>query len=350
MTGMPCNCCCVLKIEDLPDISISGMVPSGGWTPAGDCCFKRRYIYTFEQLKRVMSVDVQRSREVLTATQIYIAKEWPVLGCVGLFDCARINTVDDTKWIERLGLLYQLQHVDVFIQLKKVTCPGIGEVDRYIVSTRHVVKFRSSFITGTYSDRIGNYTSLATCCANVSNLNYSSTGNEPDWTDATIWPGYASTFSDGEYWNHKLYTTLPSGTSETINGCLAPCTIPNLCTVECEGICLTSEPSEIVPHNRGHFICPRPNYVPRTCTYVYHNTFDGTQNCTSTAEYYRVTPASLCPTTEFYARFPVNVECGQIVARGIGYTTTAFDYATSCVFNNNAEVCLQTPVVLVFPA
>ncbi len=349
MGGIGCNCCCALNLADLPDISIAGMEAAGAWTPAGDCCFSRRYNYLVAQPKRVLSVDVQRSIYHQEATQVFIAKTYATLGCTGLFDCAQIDTVDDSKWVERLGLLYQLQYVEVFIQFKKITCPYTGEADRYIVSTRHAVKFRPTFISDVYADNTGVYTSLAACCSGIGSLDYSYTGSEPDWTDPTIWPGYSSSFTDGEYWNHKIYDAMPSGTSETIDGCIAPCTIEDLCAVECEGICVTSEPSEIVPTNGGFAICPTPAFVGRTCTYTYNNPFDGTTGCTSTATYYEVNPASLCPINIYYgfnAAFP---GCGAGVARAIGYTTTAFSLTTSCTFNYGAEVCLQTPVSLLFP-
>lgn len=342
-------CCCLLTIETLPDIEITGMEVDVNWISVGDCCFKRRYSYLTAQPRLVTSVDVQRSTWLRTATQIFIAKEYPVFGCGYLFNCAEINTVDDVQWVERLGLIYQRQYIEVYIQLKKITCPTVGEVEKYIISTKHAIGYLDSFITVQYANSSGTFTSLATCCNGIAANNYSNINNEPDWTNPTIWPGYLETLTNGEYWNHKIFDAMPNNISELINGCLAPCTSNIFCTEECVGICLTSEPSEVVPFYDGHLICPTPSYISRTCTYTYNNLFDGTMGCTSTIDYYSVSVITLCPRGASYSSYNQALYCSALTARAIGFTTTAFTLSTSCVFTFGAEVCLQTPTTLIFP-
>ncbi len=333
---------CELSIGDLPDITITGMEADGEWEVNGDCCYVRRYNYLTTQPRQVVSVDVQRSTFHRMTTQIFKAK--PALGdCDSVFGCYQADVDFTNVSVERLGLVYQLQSVDVFIQFKTINCPPDGDVPKFIVSTRHNVGFRSSFITTSWIDEVGVYTNLG-CCTGADDNDYSDTGNEPNWSDVTIWPAYSGTLTDGEYWNHKIFDAMPVD-DELIDGCLAPCTSDAFCATECEGLCLTSEPSETIPTDGGYPICPTPAYVARTCTF-------STGGCTYTLDYYAVSAVGLCERFGFiYGRTPLDYStlspCGS--STGIMNSTTAFDLETSCVFTFGAEVCLQTPITLEFP-
>ncbi|MEQ1828524.1 MAG: hypothetical protein ABL921_21355 [Pirellula sp.] len=319
------------------------MTADGTWEAAGECCFVRHYTYNSTQPRQVVSAELQRVTYHRVTTQIL--KRYPNTGgCPTLFDCVQGDVDTEVVWCERLGLIYQHQSVDVFVQHAIVDC-GAGPVPKYIVSVRRNVGFRESIWSASYINEFEEFTSLG-CCTGAEAYNVDDMDNEPDWSDVTLWPGYSGSLTDGEYWHHKLYDTLPDDTTEAIDGCLAPCIVPDLCTIECEGICLTSDPTESIPTEDGYLVCPTPDYVARTCTVN-----NGLGAPCWTMQYFSVVADGVC---QPYGRLYGNMSVGIGDASGCGstlpamVTTTAFDLDTSCVFNPGTEVCLNDPLSLYF--
>lgn len=336
-------CCCGITISDMPDISITGMTTDGPWEPAGNCCFKRRFVYTATQQRQVVSADLQRIERHLEATQVLKAYQDPQTfppTYPALFDCVTGVMEFHQYWVERIGLVYLRQSVDVFVQYTDVNC-GYGPSKKYVISVRHNVGFRSSLLSASWIDQIQDFTSASCCTGTVSDV--SDLDNEPDWDDVTIWPDYDGALDDGEYWHHKYFDTMPNDTAILIDGCLAPCTVANLCSAECEGICLTSEPSGTIPIVGGYAVCPTPDYIARTCTVT-----PGSY----TKYYYGVTALGTCDRFgDRLGNMPSSVAATGCAGGPVVFShvdTTSFVLTTECQINTGAEVCLNTPITLQF--
>lgn len=344
------KCCCQgcdLEIGDLPDITISGMTASTDWIASGECCYYRNYTYNTTQPRSIVSTDLQRLTFNRLTTQMMVAN---FIGgaCTDLFDCYE-QVVDFTAiYIERLGMHYRRNSVDVFIQKANLNC-GSGAVPKYIVSTRHNVAYLADFMDVILNEEIATFESK-NCCTGAESYDYSNIDDEPDWSNYFIWPqAFDSLTSNGYYWNHKVYDELPTASTELIDGCIDPCTDFLECVSECEDLCITSEPSEEIPVVGGEPICPTPTtFIARDCTFT-------TGGCTYTLYYYSNAAISPCNGFAFCFANPDCIlddvdtsSCASSVTN-VKNDVTSFDLASTCVFNYGAELCLNGAISLTFP-
>ena len=345
MGWFPCCCACDLTIADIPEITIAGMSPDGDWIIAGECCFSRRYTYDDAQPRQLVSTDLQRISYHRITTQI-LKKYVDSGGCGTLFDCVQGDVDTEQVWFERLGLIYQRLSVDVFIQFADVDCPEVGALPKYVISVRHNIGWLESIWSDSYINEFEEYTDLG-CCTGSASYDVDDMANEPDYTDVTLWPGYSGTLTDGEYWHHEILDAFPVDEDLLVDGCLDPCTVPNLCSVECEGVCITSDPTETIPTVDGVPVCPTPTYTYRTCTAT--NGFGAP--CWA-QEYYSLSALTPCPRFDLlYGNMATGIAstagCVGSIQNAL-VSTTYFDLTTACDFYTGAEICINDPISLTF--
>jgi len=337
--GAICNC--DLKIDELPDIEIDGMSPDGDWVKQCHCCFVRRYNYNTTPARQVISTDLKRSTWHETYTEIYQERNVGG-GCPALFDCKSITGEATTHFVERLGLIYELQYVDVYLQKIRITCPPSDPIEKLLVSTRHTVLYKGAVIDTTYSISSDDVTDVATNTLDSS----STTDGTPNWNDATYWAGYWVSPEYGEFWSNKILDDIPDDQDIIVNGCLDPCESIKYCATNCEGVCVISSASEGPDYIYGTVpVCPGSYYVADTTTFSHRNTFDGS-NCSYTRAYFWLYALGNSPPGRLDAISVGGLSCGKVA---MCYTTTARDVTTECVANEDVELCLQTAITLYFP-
>ncbi len=331
----PCGCCCKLKLEELPDIEIEGMEPDGGWTALSDCCFVRRYDYIVLPPRQVISTDLKRSTWHENWSYFTREVEDQFLVCPDPFNC---NRADIEYWfyeVERLGLIYELLSVDVFIQKIKVNCPYIGTAEKILISTKHNLMYKGAVLNTTYYVQNFTHTVVATGATSSGGVDQT-----PNWNDASYWAGYWVAPVPGEYWFNKVLDEMPNYDYILVSECFEPCESDKLCALNCDPLCVTSDPSTGNDFYQGVPFCPAPPYIALTDNYSVR--FNG-QWCNYSRTVYtingdvsRINPRL----TDFFG------SCGK---RQLDTNDISRTVDTECVSYEDIELCLHIPITLFFP-
>ena len=336
--GAICNC--DLKLNELPDIEISGMSPDGDWVKQCHCCFVRRYNYDTTPARQVISTDLKRSTWHETYTEIYQERNVGG-GCPALFDCKSITGEITINFVERLGLIYELQYVDVYLQKIRITCPGADPIEKILVSTRHYVLYKGAIADTTYSVSSYDVTDVSTSTPDGS----IAIDNTPDWDDPDYWAGYWVAPEYGEFWSNKIFDSIPDDNEFNIDSCFEPCESIKFCATNCDGLCVVGSASEGDDFYGTVAVCPESYYVPDTTTFSHRNTFDNTL-CFYTRAYYWLFALGSSPPTRLESISGYTGSCSKVA---MCFTTTARDLTTECVALEDVELCLQISLPLYFP-
>lgn len=341
MTKIFCDCCCKLKLEELPNIEIEGMEPDGGWVALSDCCFVRRYDYIVLPPRQVISTDLKRSTWHETFTEIYREVENNFFVCPNQFDCKSSTGESYFYSVERLGLLYELQYVDVYIQKIRITCPSAEPAEKIIVSTRNYILYKGAIAIQDYGTYSATITDVAT-----NTVDFTLTlGYTPDWDDPAYWVGYWVAPEHGEFWSNKIFDSIPDDNEFNIDGCFEPCESIKFCATNCDGLCVVGSASEGEDFLGIFPICSTTTMYEHTDVFVAR--FNG-QDCTYSRTYFSPYPIDNDPPPRLTGSIGelYYSTCGK---RKLCMHQAARTLDTECVSLEDQELCLQTAIALYFP-
>lgn len=293
--------------------------------------------------RQVISTDLKRSTWHETFTEIYREVVDNFFVCPDQFDCKSSTGESYFHSVERLGLIYELQHIDVYLQKIRITCPSAEPVEKIIVSTRHYVLYKGAIA-------IQDYTTFSTTITDVATSTVDGTvtiDNTPDWDDPAYWAGYWVAPEYGEFWSNEILddAEIPRDREVVVNGCFEPCESIKFCATNCDGLCVVGSASEGEDFYGVFPICSTTIMYEHTD--VFAARFNG-QNCTYSRTYFSPYAIDNDPPPRLTGSIGElgSATCGK---RRLCMHQAARTLDTECVALEEVELCLQTAIMLYFP-
>jgi hypothetical protein len=275
--GKIAKCCCCPPIESLPSVSMSGMTSSGWSGVFGMCCFKNTLTPIVPPTPvQVCSepTDYWNYHQVCDYQELlfnYTPKFFnapapqdnngPVNNCDCVTPCPTISVCGsvkrDTTVIHKRCLLvkYRLKEIQVFISKIPVTCPTLGTIDKYALTSVYVYEWGRKDDAETTKWTTTTALTEGTCCTKrAGEENPFGQGTEFYCSDFSV--PYQSPFGPTPYLTFtriKLFDDLPpSGTYSFSNADKldSGCTIPVTChsrVFDTTRICIVSQQAGPTP-------------------------------------------------------------------------------------------------------